>query len=243
MLHNRFSDIRNYPWIEEGGEIVKKLIDINGKQYVVVARVMLRSEGGEDKQGRMYTEMHEILIPAEEWSVAIVPQLSDILEAKGVTKMDYSMPAIELKTNMLDEPLPDNWFDDYVKDLISNVAGGKPIALQDWDVKEKDFLRKLFYCLVCLPESIARQVSFGTGLANPEEGEVRVAHTRIARGIRKIGGKWKDVTPGDVTFGQRYLTSLVLTIGNCKTPRQIMEAVNNIPQDIKIEVEQRFNET
>jgi len=231
-----------YPWKDEGGEIVKRLIELNGRQYVVVARRMLRSENGEGNPGRLYVEMHEIVIPTEEWSVAVVPQLADILEAKGVTTTNNSMPVIELKTDTLDQPLPEGWFDNYIKEVISNVVSGKPIALQDWNVKEKDFLRKLFHTLTCLPENIARQISFGAGLAGSKENEVRIAHTKIARGLRKIGGQWKGTAPEDVAFGQRYLMALVQVIGNCTTPRQVIKAVNNIPLDMRAEIERRFKQ-
>lgn len=219
LFPHSFNSIDNYPWKNEGGEIVKRLIEQNGRQYVVIARRMLRSEAGENKYGRMYTEMHEIVIPAEEWSVAAVPQLADVLQAKGTTVVNNTIPAIELKTDYLDQPLPEGWFDGYVKELISNVASGKPIALQDWDVKEKDFLQKLFGCLICLPENVARQISFGTGMADSEEGEVRIAHTKTAKGLRKIGGQWRGAAPEDIVFGQRYLMALVQTISNSKTPR------------------------
>lgn len=185
--------------------------------------------------------MHEIVIPSEEWSVAVVPQLTDLLEAKGATKRNYSMPVIEIKTDILDSPLPSGWFDGYVRELISNVASGKSIALQEWDVKEKDFLQKLFYCLICFPENVARQISFGTGLNESEEGVVRIAHTQLSKGgVRKIAGQWKGITVQDAVFGQRYLMALVQTIGKGTTPRQVMTAVNNIPQDIRAEIERRF---
>jgi hypothetical protein len=230
----------NYPW-NEGGPIVKKIFEVDGKQYVVCAREMWRSENGEGVQGRMYTEMHEIAIPAEEWSVAVIPQLSKNLEAKGVTEQNGAMPSVELKTDILDQPLSKNWLDDYTKDMIANIVSGKPITLQDWGVSQGDFLRKLFYASICLPENLARQMSFGAGLNDMDEGQVRVAHTMKAKGLRKIGGRWKGNNEVDVTFGQRYLTALISVLGNCQTPREVMAAVQNIPQDISCEVEKRFN--
>ncbi|MFH1012789.1 MAG: hypothetical protein V1760_03525, partial [Candidatus Peregrinibacteria bacterium] len=229
-----------YPWMEEGGEIIKKIIRRGDREYVICARRMLRSENGERQPGRNYTEMHATVIPAEDWSVAIVPQLADILEAKGVTEISTSLPPIELKTDVLDQPLPENWLDNYVKELIANAVSGKPIALQDWDVSERKFLQKLFYCLICLPENLARQSSFGAGLAGCKEGEVRIAQTMSALGLRKIGGQWKGNTEEDVITGQRYLTALIGAIRNCTTPRHVMAAVQNIPQNIKREVEKRF---
>lgn len=237
-------NIEGYPWREEGGEIIKRLIEKNGIQYVVVARQMLRPEDGENRaHERRYTEMHQLVIPAKEWSIAVVPQLADILKAKGVTKIDNAMPVIELRTDILDRSLPEGWLDSYVKELILNAVSGKPIALQDWDVKEKDFLQKLFYCFICLPENIARQISFGAGLglADSQDSKVRIAQTKRARrSLRKIGGEWRGTVPEDATFGQRYLMAVVQATGNCTTPRQVMRAISNIPQDIKAETEQRF---
>lgn len=232
---------QKYPW-HEGGPIAKKIVEVDGRQYMVCAREMWRSENGEGAPGRMYTEMHEIAIPAEEWSAAVIPQLNATLEAKGVTERNYAMPTIELKTDILDQPLPNDWLDDYTKDMIANIVSGKPIALQEWDVSQGDFLKKLFYASVCLPENLARQMSFGTGLDDMDEGQVRVAHTMRAKGgLRKIGGSWKGNNEVDVTFGQRYLTALIAVLGNCQTPRQVMSAVKNIPQNITDEVERRFN--
>lgn len=229
-----------YPWKDKGGEIVKKLIETNGKQYVVIAKKMLRSESGEGVNGRMYTEMHEIVMPVEEWSVAVVPQISDVLDARGVTEKNYAMPPIELNTNILDEPLPPNWLDG-ARDLIRNIVSGKPIILQDWG-SQKTFLTKLFYCLICLPENIARQVSFGAGFAEANEGEVRITQAMQAMGgRRKIGENWKDVPQEDIVFGDRYLTELTMALKDCNTPRDIMRAVQNIPLNIKSEMEKRFS--
>lgn len=239
FLHN-LDFLDDYPWKDEGGEIVKRLIEKTGIQYVIIARRMLRSEAGEEKRGRMYTEMHGIVIPAEQWSVAVVPQISNVLEAKGVTEKNFSMPVIGFKTNILDKSLPNDWFDDYAKELIANVVSGNPLTIQDWDVREEDFLQKLFYCLICLPENIARQISFGAGLANSKEGEVRIAQTKTAQGLRKINGQWEGTIPIDVAFGQKYLMSLIQAIDNCTTPRQVMKTVNDIPQVIKTEIEERF---
>jgi hypothetical protein len=243
LFFHQFDNPEKYPWTSEGGEIVKRLIEIDGKQFVVCAKRMMRSEDGEKKPGRNYTEMHAVLIPANEWSVSLIPQINNILEAKGVVEKNIpNANPIELKTDLLDEALPENWFDEYVKDLISKTVSGKPISLQDWDVSEKDFLKKLFYTLICLPESIARKISYGTGLARSGEGEVRIAHTKSAGGgVRKIGKEWRgEISPDDIAFGQKYLIAVNQLTGDCKTPRDIMKAMKNLPEDLKSEMEKRF---
>lgn len=246
LFKHAFNSGRPYPWAEEGGEIAKRIITgKDGKHYVVVGRRMLRPEDGEEgpKRGRDYTEMHQVVIPAEEWSVAIVPQLSDILKAEGLTESDPAMPPIEVSTDILDQRLPHGWLDDLSKELISNIVSGKPISIQEWDLTQKEFLQKLFNCLICLPEKLARQVSFGAGFADYKKGEVRVAHTARAKSeIRKIGKQgWKGAEPDDLTFGRRYLATIIQTLAHAKTPRQVIRLVEEeFPPKLKEELERRF---
>ncbi len=241
LFSYKFSDLNSYPWKDEGGEIIKKLIERDGKQYVVVARRMLRSEAGEEKSGRLYTEMHQIVIPAEEWSVAAIPQLTKMLEAKGVTELNPSMPSLEMNTNILDQPFQEGWPDDYTKEIIASLVTGKPLAMQDWKVTQEEFLNKLFSGLICLPEHVARQISFGTGLSDSKEGSVRIAHTKVAKyKTRKIGGNWKGLTTEDEDFGKKYMDALIKVMEGSKTPREVMKSVTDLPQEIVDEVKKRF---
>ena len=123
-----------------------------------------------------------------------------------------------------------------LKKYLNKKFGKTCEKIQNIDVSEKDFLRKLFYCLICLPENVARQTSFGAGLAGFEKGEVRIAQTKAALGVRKIGGEWRGTTPEDITFGQEYLASLTQSISNCTTPRQVLEAIQNIPEKLRKEI-------
>ena len=226
----------DYPWKGEGGEIVKKLVQLkDGNQWVVCAQRMVFREGG--SKGRPYYEVHTIAIPAQEWSVAVIPQLTNILEARGATERNASMPPIELQTDLLDVPLPHNWLDVYVKDLITNVVSGKSVVLEDRGMTEANFLQKLFYCLICLPENLSRQISFGAGLSSLKEGEVRIAQVNKTRGLGKINDQRGGNAEEDVIFGQRYLVAIIQVIEGCTTPRQVIAAIQNIPQAIKAEVE------
>ncbi len=235
------NSIDRYPWKGEGGEIIKILVEKNGRPYVLIARRMMRSEGGFGSNQRDYTEMHALVLPAESWSVALVPQLADALIAKGRVRSDSHLPPIEFRTDILDKPLPPDWLDDATKDLIAIVVGGKPVALQEWQTTEKDFAQRLFRCLICLPEKLARQSSFGIGLGPMKSaGETRIAHTMAAKGLRKIGGQWKDMNPEDSAFGDRYLAALIQAVHGSTTPREVIRAVASLPPELLTETEKRF---
>ena len=67
---------------------------------------------------------------------------------------------------------------DYTKEIIASLVTGKPFAMQDWKVTQEEFLNKLFSGLICLPENVARQISFGTGLSDSKEGGVAFRERR-----------------------------------------------------------------
>ncbi|MFC1656269.1 hypothetical protein ACFL3C_05340 [Patescibacteria group bacterium] len=193
----------NYPWEDEGGQILVKEMEQDGQKYIVCQRYKMRSEGGDSGRGRNYHEQHYIAIPAEEWSIAAIPKLAEVLSTTPILQDDdknWEMSPIEIEVPFADTKLPEGWFDEYVQDLVAHIVSGKPIQLADPDMSEKEFLQKLYYALLCVPLSIASKITFGTGLY--DEGSrynADIAHCREASytGVRKVGGEWKAYYEGE----------------------------------------------
>lgn len=238
FLDNHDIDNYNkYPWSEEGGEIIKTTKEIDGKSYVICARYRRISESGENKQDRLFGQMHVIAIPAEEWSIAVIPQLNSILNAKPQTATDSSMDKIKIDNKKMDEKLPEAWFDESVKELILRILTGKSIGLQSWDTKIGETLNKFYFCLLCLPENVSKRISFGAGLRNLK-GSVRLGHGMAATTpLRKIGGEWKGGESMDFSLGKRYLGELERILPACQTPRDVLKAVKDLPLELKNSVE------
>lgn len=230
----------DYPWKDEGGGIVRVTIMNEGRPYVLCARCNFRSEAGEGAIGREFTAAHIIAIPAEEWSVAAIPQLARALKADSLTESRTDMEAVEIKTDILDQELPDEWLDADVKEMLKRALAGQPLSIQDWKTSVGDSLDQIYRCLLCLPEYIGRQISFGAGLVRMEGG-VRLARGKIATTpVRKIGETWKGDDTVDLSFGQKYLDALLPRLEKCRTPRDVIRAVETLPPDLFAGVETRM---
>ncbi len=116
------------------------------------------------------------------------------------------------------------------------------MAIQDWKITEKEFTQKLFFSLLCLPENVARQASFGVGFPKTKpSSDVRIVLTMQAiYPTRKIAGAWKGVAPEDEAFGHKYLAAVENAVSTATTPREVMSAVANLPEELKSEVSRRF---
>ncbi|MBI4234750.1 hypothetical protein HY604_00425 [Candidatus Peregrinibacteria bacterium] len=228
----------SYPWSgKDEGQTIKTTKVIDGKPYIVCARYRLRPEGGENATGRRYGQMHVIAIPAEQWSIAAIPQLDQILKAKPQTERDFSMGTVNIDSTSLDKRLPDGWFSDSVKEIISRIITGKSTSIQDWNMKIGTALDQFYYCLLCLPENISRRISFGAGLKNMQGG-VSLGHGMSSMTtIRKVAGTWRGEEGVDFSLSKRYLEELEKVIPNCKTPRDVLKAIKNLPAELTASVE------
>lgn len=229
---------RDYPWLDERGPVAKINKVVKGESYIGIGRIIGRSEEGRhDKSGRFYTEGRFIFIPAKEWSVAAIPQLANALDPEPPN--DFALGTMEPKkmsTRILDKKLNKNWFNDEVKDLLIRVVTGKTLSIQDHELSPKDFLETFYYASLCLPENVARQISFGTAL--PEmRGGLRVGHTARAMGgtdLRKVAGNWKgeDYLQTElVALVEGYVEAIKAGIEQCETPRDVMKMVTALPSD------------
>ncbi|MFC1721454.1 hypothetical protein ACFL0Z_00905 [Patescibacteria group bacterium] len=230
-----------YAWPGEG-EIIKKMIDVGGLKFMVCARKETLSEGGKGVQDRGYNEMDALLIPQKDWSVAVIPQLADLLQVKALSGKQQELPAVEIDTGVLDKPLDPEWFDQDVKDIVGNIVSGQSINVQE-RTSQKEFLDRLFRAMICLPEHIAQRVSFGAGLHGMEGNAVRVAQNQMSFApIKRIGNKWTGdgLTSENQQWGQQYLDAITPLIADCKTPREIMRAIKDLPPEIIAECEKRF---
>lgn len=219
-------------WREEGGPIVKMTVIADGQTYVAIGRKNFLSEAGAGKPGRNYTQAHFAFIPAKDWSVAAIPKLADSLQAKPMTKENSNLDSIEMDTGILDEPLPPDWFDDETKEMLIRILAGKPMSVQNWDASVHDFLKKIYHLSLCLPEKVARQISFGSGLGEMK-GELRLAYgERAQTSPRKIGASWKGEDQLDKSIGKEYLIALMSGVGSCETPRDVMRLVSELPTEL-----------
>ena len=228
-------------WDDEGGTIIKVSKELNGIPHILCGRLKLASENGDGVPGRRYVQAHFMDIPANEWSVSIIPQLADALDnTPPLASEDHEIPKKELKTELLDKSLPDDWYNDEIKAFLRSMIAGQPISIQDYDHSVKEYLQKIFYCSICLPENAARQISFGSGLGDMK-GELRFSQgTAAFTENRRIVDRWVIQEGLNFDLSNRYLGELESRISNCKTPREVMKAVNSIPQELEMQVEKNM---
>ncbi|MBI2551674.1 hypothetical protein HYW17_00025 [Candidatus Uhrbacteria bacterium] len=229
----------DYPWREKGGGIVKKTVRMSGASYVVCARVNGRSETGEGVRGRFYTEARYWVIPEDQWSIVAVAQLADRLQAEPATAEEMertqgSLEPVEMTDAVFDKPLPDGWFDDTIRRMIENLVAKRPLNLPSTTTSIQTYLEKLFYTLICLPENAAKKIDFGTGLI--------VGHYphNIPMGL-KVGGLITGREQLDPLTVNAYSQEVAARIQSCKTPREVMKAVQAIPGELLKKVEQNLD--
>lgn len=233
--------------------IVRVTRVLDGVPYVVCGKIEGRSESGvlpdgKKKPGRPYVEGDFIAVPASEWSVALVPQLHTLLDTtpRVVGEADR-LPQLEVRTDNLDEPLPEGWFDQLTKDMVLRVASGNSLSIQDWKMPQSDSLRHIFRTLICLPEEVARRMSFGSGIAYttpPENLGLRMYHGMIGRGggpMRLADKGWQPQYENveKNKLGEEYLVALAPLVASAKTPRDVMKAVNELSSDLRERVSRR----
>ena len=223
------------------GSLIKLNKVIDGVPYVICSRAEQVAEQG-GKGGRRSIERRSIAIPASEWSVAAVPQIGKMLSSvEHVQGESQVLPKAELSTAYLDEKLPEGWFDAEVKDLVMRIVEGQPLAIENANPSEEVFLQKLYYAMLCLPESVARQISFGSGL-NEMAGDVRIAQgVKALTNRKKIGGEWKneDFDPLSKEFAEKYLAKVVLLVNEGMTGRDMLKAVTGLPASVRGAVEKQ----
>lgn len=240
--------------------IIKVTRMLNGVPYIICGKAEGRSEtgvlpDGTRRPGRSYVESTFVAIPASVWSVAFIPQLRAILDTTprvggenkdGKIPEPDRLPSLELTTDNLDAPLPEDWFDKLTKDLIVRVAGGSTISIQDWKMPQQDSLDHIFRLSICLPEEVARRMAFGSGIGMDVEKKgfgLRVYHGMINKsgqpGLR-TGNPWDRDDVEKNKLGEEYLAALKPLTASAKTPREVMLAVLQLPPDLVQKVTRRI---
>lgn len=208
---------------------------IDGVPYVICSRAEQVAEQG-GKGGRRSIERNSVAIPASEWSIAVVPQIGKMLDSvEHIQGQSPVLAKAELSTAKLDEKLPEGWFDVEVKELVSRIIEGQPLAIEDSNASEDIFLQKLYYAMLCLPESVARQISFASGL-NEMNGDVRVAQgAKALTDRKKTGVEWKNESfdPVSKEFAEKYLAKVVLLVNEGMTGRDMLKAVAGLSPSVR----------
>ncbi len=236
IVSSSFSSFRrNYAWPEEGA-ILRSAISVEGQPYISCTRVGLRPENPSKGGGREYTQAHSILIPADEWSVSLIPQLPDLLSLQPMREGEETntLPDIETSTALLDRPLPNEWFNDEVRELVRNICTGRPIESQARTLQVSAMLESLYFVSLCLPEAVARRMSFATGMQDMNSN-FRVEHGMRAMNTdarRLVGGQWKGDQSG-LSEADRYIDALSGVLKGANSAREVMKAVDALPEDIK----------
>lgn len=228
-----------YPWRGEGGGIEKINVEINGEPMVLVARFNAYTEDGAAGRQRDFQSAHFAMVSGKDWSVAVIPQLVEKLSTEPGVEKTAPLSPLEFGTDVLDRDLQEHWFDDSVKELLVRVISGKTIAIHEKEKSVKQFLDTVFLCELCLPENTARNMSFGSGLFSSEK--VRMSTAMSARGdMKKEGGVWQGDQNIDFGLSNEYVSVLESKLAGCKTPRDVMKAVDSLPRDLIEKVEKRI---
>lgn len=227
--------------------IVKVSRIVDGSPYVICGLTSSRGEGGVGKPGRGYTEAHFIAVPASDWSVAVIPQLIKLLNntPRG-DREPLAMPELEVNTDVLDKPLAQNWLSD-ARDILVRLASGQTLSIQAQTALEQDvFLNNIFHALICLPEKVARRISFGSGIG-PELQEADfglrafLGMTGFEHGPMKVmDNPWTHDDATKLKLGEEYVAVLMPLIASAKTPREVMRAVQKLPANITEQVVKRI---
>ncbi len=233
----------------EGGQIVKKaFVSKEGIPYVFLAcNKGLREEPSKSHGGRYYSSMHVLVVPVAEYSIALLPQLTAHLQPRGLRVLDSNMKELSLTTETLDQELPTDWFSSDVREMVARLLSGQSFAVVDTQQSGSQFLNQLFLALLCLPQDVARQISFGSALQKSVKGQVRVAHTQDGNydvmKTRKRDGttSWnQEMNINDIQFSTQYLSAITQVIPTCRTPRAVMKAVKSLPSALILQIRKRF---
>ncbi len=240
-------DLSNWGLKRKPFAIIHK--EFAGKQWIICGMGEGIDSDGPGKGGRPSTEAHFIFIPAEEWSVGMIPDVIKKMDTTRLLKSESTMPELEVSNKALDEDLPEDWLNQTVRDMIVRIASGKTLSIQNAHVKElshDDTLRRMFNVLMCMPNEVARRISFGTQLMD-KSGQPTVGlrmfdgyHAFTAR-PHKLEGKdvWQRDKPETNKLGEEYLAALTPLIASAKTPREVMRAVTQLPRDLIERVSKR----
>ena len=93
------SDLTNwslYPWIEIGGVSIEYVMS-DDEPWLIVCRARGRSEQGEGKAGRWYTQAHYLMMRAKDFSPVSLLSVFDHVRARPMLKRDFSLPCISIQ--------------------------------------------------------------------------------------------------------------------------------------------------
>lgn len=197
---------------------------VDGEPWILAGRVRGRSEAGEGRPGRMYTEAHYLATPVSAWSVAAVPALAGVLAPEPPTNPG-ALPTVSTDCSALDQPLPDGWLTAAAASL-EVLLSGQTLSIQTWDIPVDQFLWSLFPCLVACPPALRWRLPFGAGIYEMTGQHALSVGMRAMSGIRDVGGDRRGLEGVDLSAGRGYCRWLEMVAGDAVTYRDVQEAVD-----------------
>ena len=229
------SDLTNwnsYIWNEQKGGIAIQSILCDDEPWVVACRVRGRSEGGEGKQGRFYTQAHYLTIPAAGFSPSSIIELADTLIANPMTQKEAQLPHLVLEKKPRELPL--NWLE-RISVLLEILLSGLPLSIQNTKLSMRE-IEELFHIVFsALPLSLAWRLSVRLGAEKINDGETILGlgqeiycSTRMigfdldnpeknVQKLRQIENAIPHPIQKDKMIGQRYVEFLHNHASSCRT--------------------------
>lgn len=217
---------KNYHWLDKGGLVVTP-VRVGGLPYIIAARIRGRSEDGEGKEGRFFTQAHYLVTLAREYHFGVIPQLDSLMKAEPMTRKDMDMPEVMTQTSYLVERLAPNELEE-VFPVLEVIASGLPISIQNVEKPLSDFLELFTKCLACLPGTLSWRIPIGVGLYDMK-GQIPLAQgTRAFTSYKILKGERRSSENESLAAGQFYVQWLkaLIEANHCQTLDAIHKVVN-----------------
>lgn len=220
-----------YIWNEQGGVAIQPIF-VDGESWVVAGRIRGRSEKGEDKVGRYYTQAHYVTIPAKDYSPLSIFGLNKQLQANPMIEKDMALP--ELRIPIHERPLEEKWLEK-IAPLLRITLSGIPFSIFTKRLSIQELTDVLQLVHLALPKALAWRMSIRIGSYLIKEGDVVLNSGQNIEGgprmvgfylddlpknetkIRSIQQAKKHLVDSDRLLGERYVDYLSVHMCDCTT--------------------------
>lgn len=213
-----------FPWNERGGIVVRSY-PVDGTPWMLAARIRGRSESGEGRPGRIYTQALYMALPASQFHPGQLVALEAALEAKPMLQLASGMSPVPIAVD--DIELPVDWIE-RISPILEIVMSQQPISQQDWKTQTPDGMQTCMLCLAALPGTLRWRIGFGVGLARMQ-GDIAIGIGMTAvGGVRVINNQPRNAADFDLSPGKDYCAWLRDNCSDCSSLSELIARIADL---------------
>ena len=231
------SDLTNwelYPWIEKGGLAIE-CVFISDSPWLILCRARGRTERGEGKVGRWYTQAHYLISKPTDFDPIALCAIFEYAKATPMVERNFDLPCVTTKN--FGTQLKEGWIS-YIAPILRYLLSGIPFAISSSKVSMEELEELAHLLYVSLPRSISWKLTIKLGADVFSEGDAAfgVAH-KVMSGPRMIGFSLGDSSHQIRTvekaqkhpiqterlIGDRYVDFLYEKASLCTTDQDLQE--------------------